>query len=101
MRPAKRMPILTVEPSGDAKIDLWCRTVSARIDISGTAMKIETSPLPEGLPEMMSAGQCTPERIQADDEILAAFAQVTAWHREGGGVVLEGPKPLKFRVSDH
>ena len=101
MRPAKRMPILTVEPSGDAKIDLWCRTVSARIDISGTAMKIETGPLPEGLPEMMSAGQCTPERIQADDEILAAFAQVTGWRREGGSVVLEGPKALKFRPSDH
>ena len=64
-------------------------------------MKIETGPLPEGLPEMMSAGQCTPERIQADDEILAAFAQVTGWRREGGSVVLEGPKALKFRPSDH
>jgi hypothetical protein len=25
-------------------------------------MKIEAGPLPEGQPEMMSAGQCTPER---------------------------------------
>lgn len=64
-------------------------------------MKIETGPLPEGLPEMMSAGQCTPERIQADDEILAAFGQVTGWRREDSGVVLEGTKALKFRASDH
>jgi len=101
MRPAKRVPILTVEANGNAKIDLWCKTVSARIDISGTAIKIETAPLPEGLPEMRSAGQCTPERMQADEELLAAIAQVTGWRRDGGGVVLEGPKALRFRVSDH
>ena len=101
MRPAKRVPILTMEANGNAKIDLWCRTVSARIDISGTGVKIETAPLPEGLPEMMSAGQCTPERMQADEELLAAIAQVTGWRRDGGGVVLEGPKALRFRVSDH
>jgi|SRR5689334_3072096 len=101
MRPAKRVPILTVEANGNTKIDLWCRTVSARIEISGTAMKIEAAPLPEGLPEMMSAGQCTPERMQADEELLAAIAQVTGWRPDGDGVVLEGPKALKFRVSDH
>jgi hypothetical protein len=101
MRPGKRMPILTVEPNGSAKIDLWCKTVSARLEISDTAMKIEPGPLPEGLPEMMSAGQCTPERIKADEELLADLTQVTAWHRQNGGIVLVGPTTLKFRPSDH
>lgn len=101
MRPGKRMPILTVEPNGNAKIDLWCKTVSARIGISDTAMKIEAGPLPEGLPEMLSAGQCAPERMQADEDLLAAFGQITRWRRAGEGIVLEGPKPLEFRVSDH
>jgi hypothetical protein len=101
MRPGKRMPILTVEPDGNAKIDLWCKTVSARLDISDTAVKIEAGPLPEGLPEMMSAGQCTPERIKADEELLADFTQVTGWRRQGEGILLEGPKILKFRASDH
>jgi hypothetical protein len=101
MRPGKRMPILTVEPNGSAKIDLWCKTVSARLEISDTAMKIEPGPLPDGLPEMMSAGQCTPERIKADEELLADFTQVTAWHRQNGGIVLVGPTTLKFRPSDH
>ena len=101
MRPGKRMPILTVEPDGNAQIDLWCKTVSARLEISETAMKIETAPLPDGLPGMLSAGQCTPERIKADEELLADFAQITGWRRHGEGIVLEGPKTLRFRASDH
>ena len=101
MRPGKRMPVLTVEPNGNGRIDLWCRTVSARVEISDAAIKIEPGPLPEGLPEMMSAGQCTPERMQADDELLGALIQVTDWRLQGDGIVLEGPKTLKFRPSDH
>ena len=101
MRPAKRMPILTVEPNGNAKIDLWCRTVPARVEISDATIKIEAGPLPEDLPAMQSAGQCTPERMQADEEMLAALVQVTGWRREGEGVVLEGSRELKFRTSDH
>ena len=101
MRPGKRMPILLVEPSGNAKIDLWCKSVPARIEISDMAIKIELGPLPEGLPEMLSVGQCTPERMQADQELLAMLAQVTGWQRENGGIVLVGPTELKFRPSDH
>ena len=101
MRPAKRMPILTVEPNGDAKIDLWCRTVPARVEIAGAAIKIEAGPLSGDLPAMQSAGQCTPERMQADEEMLAVLAQITGWRREGEGVVLQGSKELKFRASDH
>ena len=101
MRPGKRMPILTVETNGNANIDLWCKSVPARVEISGTAIKIETGPLPEGLPEMLSAGQCTPERIKADEGLLADFAQVAAWQRQNGGIVLVGSTTLKFRLSDH
>ena len=101
MRPAKRMPILTVEPNGNAKIDLWCRTVLVQVEISDATIKIEAGPLPEDLPAMQSAGQCTPERMQADEEMLAALVQVTGWRREAEGVVLEGSKELKFRASDH
>ena len=95
------MPLLTVEPNGNARIDLWCRTVPGRIEMSDTAMKIEAGPLPEGQPEIMSAGQCTPERMQADEELLAVLSQVNGWRRDGDDIALEGPKTLKFRVSDH
>ena len=95
------MPILNVEPNGNARIDLWCRTVPARVETSDISIKIEPGPLPDGPPEMQSAGQCTPERMQADEELLATLAQVTGWHREGESLVLEGPQALNFRASDH
>ena len=100
MRPGKRMPILLVEPNGNAKIDLWCKSVPARVEISDMTMKIESGPLPEGLPEMLSAG-CTPERMQADQDLLMVLAQVTGWQRQNEGIILLGPSTLKFRPSDH
>jgi hypothetical protein len=101
MRPGKRMPMLSVEPNGNAQLDLWCRTVPAHFEISDAAIKIEAAPLPEDMPTMQSAGQCTPERIQADEEFLATLTQMTGWRRAGDGIVLEGATTLKFRASDH
>jgi len=101
MRPGKRMPVLAVESSGNARVDLWCRTVPARVEISDAAIKVEAGPLPEDMPTMQSAGQCTPERVQADEEFLAALTQVTGWRWSDDAIVLEGPKALKFRASDH
>jgi hypothetical protein len=99
MRPGKRMPILTVEANGEARIDLWCRTVPARVEIADMAIKIEAGPLPEALPAMQGAGQCTPERIKADEEMLASIVQVTEWRREGDTILLIGPATMKFRSA--
>jgi hypothetical protein len=49
----------------------------------------------------MSDGQCTPERMQADADTLAALTQVTAWQRRGQSIELLGPSTLTFRPSDH
>ena len=101
MRPGKRMPMLTVAPNGDAAIQLWCKDVPARVEVTDDAIKIEAAPLPDALPEMMSRDQCTPARLQADADLLAAIAQATAWQKQGSGLVLVGPQMLKFRASDH
>jgi hypothetical protein len=101
IRPAKRMPMLTVSSDGRATIDLWCRSVPALIQVAGPAIRIETAPLPESLPRYMSEGQCNERRLQADNEMLAALAQVTEWRKQGSEVVLAGPTVLKFRPSDH
>jgi heat shock protein HslJ len=97
MRPAKRMPMLTVAQNGTATIDLWCKTVTGHVELSDAAIKIEPEPLPDGLPQMMSNGQCTEARMQADTDMLAAISQVTAWRRQGSAVILAGPTTLKFR----
>lgn len=99
MRPGKRMPSLTVAANGDATIDLWCKTVSARVELADETIKIEPGLLPEALPAMMGAGQCTPQRMRADEDILAVLAQVTAWCQQGGALVLVGPTTLKFRAA--
>ena len=67
--------------------------------MSDAGIKIEPGPLPEGLPEMMSNGQCTPERIQADPDLLAALVQATAWLIQDNALVLTGTKPLRFRPA--
>lgn len=97
----KRLPILTVEPSGNAVIDLWCRTVPGRVQVTDNTIKIETAPLPEELPSMMVTGQCSPERIQADQDLIAALTHAIDWRRQNGAVVLNGPTVLRFRVSSH
>lgn len=101
MRPGKRMPMLTVAPNGDAAIQLWCKDVTARVELTDDAIKIETAPLPDALPQMMGRDQCTPARIAADADLLASIAQATEWRLQGSGLVLVGPQTLKFRASDH
>jgi hypothetical protein len=58
--------------------------------------------LPEALPQFMSPGQCTPQRMAADESLLATLAAVTAWQRQGEALVLNGPAAaLKFYLSTH
>lgn len=101
MRPVKRVPILSISESGQATIGLWCKTVAGRVTFADKEIHIESGPLPEALPQYMSDGQCTPERMQADADTLATLTQVTAWQRRGQLIVLLGPTTLKFRPSDH
>jgi hypothetical protein len=98
---AKRVPILNVAPDGAATIDLWCRTVRGFVQLADGAMAIEPGPVPEGLPQYVSAGQCTPERMRADYDLLSLLIQVTGWQRRGHPVVLDGPARLRFHLSDH
>ena len=90
---------MTIEPNGNAQIDLWCRSVPARVEISDAAIRIEPGPLPEDLPAMQSAGQCTPERIQADEQTLAALAEVTSWRWDAAAILLVGRTMMKFRSA--
>ncbi len=101
MPPVKRMPILIVGQNGDATIGLWCKTVRGRVDVTDAAMHIESNPLPEVLPQYMASGQCTDERMKADQDTLDALKQVTAWRRKGRMIVLEGVTAMKFRPSDN
>jgi hypothetical protein len=101
MPPIKRVPVLSISTSGRARIDLWCQTVSGQVELADRSIRIAPAPLPDTLPRYMIEGQCTPERMQADQDVLAELAQVTDWRRQGHMIVLVGPTTLKFRPSDH
>lgn len=101
MGKVRRTPSITIDSDGAARLELWCRTASAQVTTDGNQIRIVPAPLPEGLPQYMSDGQCAPERMDADLNLLNALAQVTTWHKAGGGVTLEGPVALRFLPDDH
>jgi hypothetical protein len=101
MGKVRRVPSVTISDDGTARLELWCKTTNAQVALNAGAIQIVPAPLPEVLPQYMSDGQCSPERIAADADLLAALSQVTAWQASGGAVTLVGPSVLHFRPSDH
>ena len=100
----KRLPVITTESDGTATIDLWCQTVAARLTVEGAGVRIETAPLPQALPQYMSTGQCSDERMQADVTFLQTLTQATTWQRRGDHVSFGGPDgaaALRFSLSSH
>ena len=91
MRGSKRVPILAVSEGGEAQIDLWCRRGRGQAAISGDTITITVG--------TMNEEPCTPERAQADEEMLAALAAVTSWQQRGDVLTLSGAKSLRFRLA--
>jgi len=91
MRGGKRVPILSIDESGRAQIDLWCKRGQGQAAIAGDTITIALG--------TMNDEPCSPERAQADEEMIAALTQVTGWSRRGDVVTLTGPVPLRFRAA--
>jgi heat shock protein HslJ len=91
MRGSKRLPILTIETNGRAQIDLWCKRGQGTAAIDGGALTIVVGE--------MKDEPCTPERAQADEEMIAALGGVTGWSQRGDMVTLSGATPLRFRAA--
>jgi heat shock protein HslJ len=91
MKASKRVPILQIESRGEARFDLWCNRVPAQFVVVDDTITILL-----GTP---TAQQCDPERMQADEDLLAALQQVSTWRRQDDLLVLEGERTLRFRIS--
>jgi heat shock protein HslJ len=91
MRGSKRVPIVAVEQNGRAQIDLWCKRGDGQVTIAGDTIAIT--------PFGMKDEPCTPERQQADEELLAALLQVTNWQMRGDVVTLSGGTALHFKAA--
>ena len=91
MRGSKRVPILAVSEGGEAQIDLWCRRGRGQAAISGDTITITIG--------AMNDEPCSPERAQADEEMIAALGGVTNWQQRGDVLTLNGTKSLRFRLA--
>lgn len=91
MRGGKRVPILAIEANGRAQIDLWCKRGQGQATIAGGAITIAVGD--------MRDEPCTPERAQADEQMISTLSQVTGWTQRGDVVTLTGPSPLRFRLA--
>jgi hypothetical protein len=90
---SRRVPILEVQSGGKATVDLWCHSASAEAVVAGNEIKLAfVSARPEN---------CTPERIELDQQLAAALSEVTGWRRENDIIVLIGPTTFRFRLSTH
>jgi heat shock protein HslJ len=90
---SKRVPILEIGADGRAQVDFWCKSGAAQVEITGMAIKFALGPLREEA--------CTPERLERDDALIAAFAQPMQWQMEDDVLVLDGLIELRFRLSTH
>ncbi len=91
MRGGKRVPVLSVEQNGRAQIDLWCKRGDGQAAIAGDTIAITVL--------AMRDEPCTPERAQADEDMLAALSGVTNWGARGDVVTLTVVKTLRFRAA--
>src|SRR5262245_4299141 len=91
MKGSKRLPSLEVATNGAATIELWCNSVQARIVVNAEAITISAGEKTDR--------QCTPERAQADDQLLETLTQVANWRWDGENLILIGLKELHFRLQ--
>lgn len=93
MRGGKRVPVLAIDASGAAQIDLWCKRGQGQAVIAGETITIIVG--------AMNDDACTPERAQADEQMIVALSQVTTWSVRGDVVTFGGGAPMRFRAAAH
>ena len=90
---SKRVPSIEIDEKGIADITLWCDSVKGQLVVAGDTITIITGP---------KTGQsCSPERMQGDDDMLAALTAVTNWKLEGDVLVLIGTRTMRFRAQSN
>jgi len=90
MRGSKRIPILEIAEDGAASIQLWCASARGQATVTADAITI--------VPGAVESAQCTADRQNRDESLLAALAQVAGWRRQGDVIELLGATTLRFHL---
>jgi hypothetical protein len=87
----KRMPTLEIGDSGEATLDLWCKSGKGQFSVAGDTVIFVPGPMQER--------DCTPDRAAIDDDVLATLSEAANWKRQGDLVSFVGTKSLHFRIN--
>ena len=88
---SKRIPNLDIGEAGEVVLELWCKGGKGQFSVAGNTVIFVAG--------AMENRSCPPDRAQADNELLAALAEVGTWKRQDDLVLLVGPKTLRFRIN--
>jgi hypothetical protein len=88
---SKRIPSLDIGDNGEVVLELWCKGGKGQFSVAGNTIIFVPGP--------MEARSCPPDRAQADDDLLAALADVATWRRRGDAITLTGSKTLRFLLN--
>jgi hypothetical protein len=88
---SKRIPDLDIGDNGEVVLELWCKGGKGQFSVAGNTV-------------IFVAGQiddraCPPNKVQLDDELVAALTEATTWQRQGDYVSFIGSRTLKFRIN--
>lgn len=90
-RGSKKIPTLEIGDRGEATLDLWCKAGKGQFSVANDSVIF--------VPGAMEDRGCTPERAQADDELLNALSAAATWKRQGDYVSFVGATTLRFRLN--
>ena len=88
---SKRIPSLDIDDKGEVVLELWCKGGKGQFSVAGNTIVF--------VPGAMENRSCPPERVQADDDLIAALGEAATWRRQGDFVTFVGARTLRFRIN--
>ena len=88
---SKRIPSLEIGDNGEVVLELWCKGGQGQFSVAGNTIVF--------VPGAMQTRSCPPDRVQADDDLIAALSDAATWRRQGDFITLIGSKQLRFRIN--
>lgn len=91
MRGSKRIPNIEIGDNGDVTIELWCKAAEGQFSVANDTIIF--------IPGEVDNRNCPADKAQADDNLLAALADVATWKMQGSNLSLIGSRTLRFQIN--
>ena len=88
---SKRIPNIEIGDAGEVVLELWCKGGKGQFSVAGNTVIFVAGE--------MESRSCSPDRAQADDDLIAALTDAATWKRQGDAVLFSGTRPLRFRIN--